>query len=253
MKKYFRGFYLSLGMFTAIPLPAHLWGGDCMRLALPCLPLIGGLIGALWWGAAELFILGEVHLIFTAAVISLIPFVLTGFLHLDGYMDTSDAVLSRRPLEDKRRILKDPHTGAFAVIMLAVLFILQFASVYVVTESAGKLGLLAAVTVISRCCAAWSVLSLSVMQDSGYAKVFSENTGLSHKIFVAALAVLTAALFFLYSGGYGLAVVGAVILGYMCATAYVFREFKGISGDLTGFAIVISELCGLMALAIISG
>ena len=238
-------------MFTAIPLPSFLWGGACMSLALPCLPLIGGLTGAVWWGAFELMIIGEVHIVLAVAILSAIPFLLTGFLHLDGYMDTCDAVLSRKPLEVKIQILKDPHVGSFAVISLAFLLLLQYAGMYVFFEKAEYPALLIAIAFFSRCCAAEAILTLNVMKDSSLAKVFSQNTGISHKLFTAVLAILAGALSFLYAGPVGLAVAGAVVLGYILATLYVYREFKGVSGDLTGFAIVVSELCGLITLAVI--
>lgn len=251
MKNCFKGFYLSLGMFTAIPLPAHLWGGACMGLALTCLPLVGGLIGALWWGAAELLVFSPLHIVLAAAVLTAVPFFVTGFLHLDGYMDTSDAMLSARATEEKIRILKDPHTGAFAVIMLVVLFLLQFAALYVIIERAANLALLIIIAVISRCCATASILCLDVMRESSYANIFKQNTGMRHKLFVSAVAVLAVASAYLYAGTVGIVTALSVIIGYMCATAYVYKEFKGVSGDLTGFAIVIGELCGLLALAAI--
>ena len=251
MIKCFKGFYLSLGMFTAIPLPSYLWGGAAMSLALVCLPLAGVIIGGIWWGAACMLLLGAVHTVLAAAVLTLVPFLATGFLHLDGYMDTSDALLSRRPYEEKLRILKDPHTGAFAVIMLACLILLQFGAMYAITEKGELLLLLIIIAAASRCCGAFSVLSLKTMEGSGYANAFKENTGFAHKFFIAALTISAAALSYLWAGIPGIIVFAAVIAGYFLATAYVYKEFRGVSGDLTGFAIVTSELCGLIALAVI--
>ena len=242
---------MSLGMFCAIPLPYNLWDDKCMNLMLPCFPLIGGLIGAIWWGIAELLVFSGIHIVLVSAVLTVVPFFLTGFLHLDGYMDTNDAVLSRRPLEDKMRILKDPHTGAFAVITIAVLFMLQFAAVYAVVEKGENLVLLIVISVISRCGSAISVLCLKAMPQSGYANMFSQNTKISHKIFIIFIAVCSIALSFIFAGFSGLIVSAAAILGFTGAMIYAYRDLKGVSGDLAGYALVISELCGLFALAVI--
>jgi len=241
---------MSLGMFWAVPLPYNLWDDKCMNLMMACFPAAGALIGAMWWGIAELLIFSGIHIVLVSAVLTLMPFLLTGFLHLDGYMDTSDAVLSRRPLEDKLRILKDPHTGAFAVIMIAALFILQFAAVYVIIEKGEHLVLLIIIAVISRCGAALSVLCLKAMPQSGYANMFKKNTEISHKIFIIIIALSAIALYYLFADIYGLIAAGAVILGFFAAMAYAYKDFKGVSGDLAGFALVISELCGLAALAV---
>ena len=64
------------------------------------------------------------------AVLAGWPWLATGFLHLDGFMDSCDAILSRRDLEERRRILKDPHTGSFAVISLVILTILSLGAFY---------------------------------------------------------------------------------------------------------------------------
>ncbi|MCL1982077.1 MAG: adenosylcobinamide-GDP ribazoletransferase [Clostridiales bacterium] len=249
MKRCAKGFLLSLCMFSALPLPTRTWDDACKDLALPCLPLVGGLVGAMWWAIAELLKLSGAHTALAAAALALFPFFATGFLHLDGYMDTSDAMLSRRPLEEKLRILKDPHVGAFAAIMLAALFTLQFAACWAVTEKGSHLALLVVVAVVSRCCCSISVLCLSAMPSSSYANMFKQGTGTAHKVFVAVLAVPTVAAACLYAGACGLAVALSAILGYAAAISWTVREFKGISGDLSGFAIVISEICGLTVLA----
>jgi adenosylcobinamide-GDP ribazoletransferase len=242
---------MSYGMFCAIPQPFHLWDETCVNLILPCFPLVGVLIGALWWGTAKILVLSGLHIVLASAVLALLPFFATGFLHLDGYMDTSDAVLSRRPMEDKLRIVKDPHTGAFSVIMLAVLFTLQFASVFVVIEKGKNPALLIIIPIISRCCSALSILCLKPMAQSAYANMFRQNTGMSHKVFIVFVAISSAALSCFFMGIPGLIVGVSAITGFTVAIVYAYKDLKGVSGDLAGFALVIGELCALAAMAII--
>jgi adenosylcobinamide-GDP ribazoletransferase len=251
MKRYLKGFYMSLGMFSAIPLPFQLWDQNCVNLVIPCLPLIGGLIGALWWGSAKLLFLSGIHIMPASAVLALIPFLVSGFLHLDGYMDTSDAILSHRPLVDKLRILKDPHTGSFAVIMLAVLFVLQFTLVYTIIENEKTIFLLIIIPILSRCCASFSVLSLKPLTQSAYASMFRQNTGAAHKVFIIIIAILTLALSYFLAEILGLIIAASIMAGFTIALGWAYKNLKGISGDLAGFSLVIGELCGLVALALI--
>ena len=252
MKRLLKGFYMSLGMFCAIPLPVHLWDDTCMNLMLPCFPLIGLLLGAIWWGAAELLAFCSVNVVLAAAILAIMPFLLAGFLHLDGYMDTSDAMLSRRPIEEKLQILKDPHKGAFSIVMIAVLFLLQFAAVYAIFDSGKHYMTFLFISVISRCCAAISLLHLGTIQHSGFASAFRQNTSGSHKAFVYLLAAAAIAGSYLLIGLSGLISVLAAILGFSGAMAYSFREFKGVSGDLAGFSLVLGELCGLIVLGVLA-
>jgi len=251
LKRLFKGFYMSLGMFCAIPLPVNIWDDDCANLMMPCMPVIGILLGALWWGLGELLLFLGLNLLLISAVMTVFPFIITGLLHLDGYMDTNDAILSRRPLEDKLRILKDPHTGAFSVIALVILFILQFPATYsAIANNRGFLILFMIIPVVSRCCSGFAVLTVPVMAQSGYANLFRKNVHMPHRLFIVLLLIITYAVSFIFAHLTGIIIVFAVVLGYVCAMAYAYKEFKGISGDLAGYAIVISELCGIFALAV---
>ena len=251
MLRYFKGFYMALGMFSAIPLPRRSWDDNCKSLLLPCFPLVGAVIGGLWWGLAELIAWGRLdHLVVMAAVLALIPFFLSGFLHLEGYMDTCDAILSRRPLEEKLRILKDPHTGAFAVITLAVLFLLQFSAMCDICFDRWDYAPFAAIPVLSRCCSALAFMCLKPLPQSEYAKIYLENAKSAHRVFVIIIAVAAIMFLFWCTGFSGLVLAAAVMLGYAAAMWAAYRELGGVSGDLAGFALVISELCGLMVFTV---
>ena len=54
----------------------------------------------------------------------------TGGIHMDGYMDTMDALHSYGNREKKLEILKDSHIGAFAVIM-TVLYVADSSKVHI--------------------------------------------------------------------------------------------------------------------------
>ena len=241
---------MAFGMFCAVPQPLLLWDDKVANLVLPCFPLVGALIGALWWGVAKILIFSGIHFMLVAAAVALAPFLASGFLHLDGYMDTSDAVLSRRPYEDKLRILKDPNTGAFAVIMLAVLFVLQYATAFVVIEKGINILLLLVIPVISRCCSAMSILCIKPITQSGYASMFRQNAKAAHKIFIIFIAITGIALSYYFIQIPGLIVAGTAITGFIGAVSWAYRDLKGVSGDVAGFGIVVGELCALAAMAV---
>ena len=91
-----------------------------MRYALCFFPWVGAVIGALWYlwkWFCDRFAVGTLCY---AAVGTAIPILITGGFHVDGFLDTCDALHSYQPRERKLEILKDSHIGAFAVIMLAL-------------------------------------------------------------------------------------------------------------------------------------
>jgi adenosylcobinamide-GDP ribazoletransferase len=241
---------MSFGMFCALPQPFHVWDEEAANLVLPCLPLVGACIGVLWWSAAKLMLFRGIPVLLASAVVALAPFFASGFLHLDGYLDNSDALLSCRPLEDKLRILKDPHVGAFAVIMLAVLFVVQFASACALVEKGIHMALLT-IPILSRSCAALSLLCLKPLSQSAYAPMFRQNTTRAHVLFLLGIAVSGLALSCLLVQVSGLIVALSVIAGFTGAMAWAYRSLKGASGDLAGFALTVGELCGLVATAVV--
>ena len=57
-------------------------------------------------------------------------FVLTGGIHLDGWMDASDAFFSYRDRQKRLEIMKDPRVGAFGVLSVMVLLSARFLFIY---------------------------------------------------------------------------------------------------------------------------
>ena len=116
MKNLFKGFIMDITMFTIIPMPYKVWEDSAVCHMMKLYPLIGlivGLINYLVYLIASYF---NLPLIIITALTMIAPFIITGMLHLDGFMDVSDALLSRRDRKEKIRILKDPNTEAFSVI-----------------------------------------------------------------------------------------------------------------------------------------
>ncbi len=96
-------------MFSRVPMPKVAWKPENMRFALAALPLVGALIGALLWGWAWLCGVLSIGKILFAAGMTLLPLLVSGGIHLDGFCDTVDALSSHATQERKREILKDPH------------------------------------------------------------------------------------------------------------------------------------------------
>ena len=230
-------------MFTALPLPDGRWEDGLRKHSTACLPLVGLVVGGLWWGAALLARrLLPAHL--AGAAIAALPFLATGFIHLDGFMDSCDAMLSWREREARLKILKDVHVGSFSVVALGLLFLFQFAA----AMSAENLFPLMLIPVLSRAGSALCVLTLRPLGHSAYASAADAPRGFA--LAVCTEAALALALMALIGGWPGLAAGAAAIAGYALPMRWCVRTLGGVSGDLCGFALTVSELCGLIALAL---
>lgn len=244
MYKNWIAFRMCLSMFTALPLPQAPWDEELRRRSVACLPLAGLVIGLIWWAIAAL---GRALLpqYLAAALMAALPMLITGFIHLDGFMDTSDAMLSWRSREDRIKILKDVHVGSFSVVMLVLLAMFQFAA----CMSVERLFPLCMIPVLSRTGSAYSVLKIAPLGHSEYAASAEDQDGLARSAVFAAAGALLLLLIF---SGFGALLCGcAALLGYAAAMRWCVKTLGGVSGDLAGFALTISELCALLALALI--
>ena len=213
---------------------------------LVCLPFIGAVVGGLWallaWGLS--WIPGLLPL--KALALAAFPWLVTGFLHLDGFMDVSDAILSRRDLATRQKILKDSTCGAFAVISVALLFLYQWA-VFLSMDSVPLVPLFL-IPVVVRAGAAFAVMSFRSMGTSQYAKMSRKIGG--KQIFLLILAAALCILGPVLSGISGFALCFA-LLGYSLAAFHGFRQLDGMSGDISGYAISLGEFSGVLALCIL--
>ena len=76
--------------------------------------------------------------LFLTMLLVLIPIFITGGIHLDGFLDTQDALSSYQPMERRLEILKDSHAGAFAIISCSVYFFAYTGIYSMLTAHAAK-------------------------------------------------------------------------------------------------------------------
>lgn len=239
---------MAWGMFFALPCPYRVWDDTARPAMLVCFPLIGAMIGCLWAACAYLLKLLYCPALLCAAILTLLPYLLSGFIHLDGFMDCSDAILSRRDLAERRRILKDPHAGSFAVISLCALLLLVF-SLFASWDEPGQWCCLFFIPAASRAAAALAVLKLRPMEGSSYAGPFRENTGTRHKVGAAVLLAASVTLPVALFGFAGLCALFTAA-GVWLAVLHGVRQLDGMSGDIAGYALTVGELCGVAALVL---
>lgn len=259
--KYITAFFMAWGNFFAIPCPYKRWDNDLRRLQLMFFPLIGLLMGGLWYGLYRIFEMMGLPLPLQAAVLTVYPFAISGFIHLDGFMDCCDAILSRRDLPERQRILKDSHVGAFAVISVAILFLISFAALWSAMDPAygqledirWKMAGLMAIPLVSRACSAYAVLNFEPIGHSQYKASYDRQINRRYGIlliFMSAAAILPP--FFCLENGFDVACPAAVtIIVHGVMTSHGRRQLGGMSGDISGYGLTVAECAGLLALAVL--
>lgn len=262
--KFITAFFMAWGNFITLPCPLKKWDSELKNLMLAFLPAVGAVIGILWIALLAVLRLADLPLSISAIVMVFYVFAICGFMHMDGYMDCMDAILSRRPLEDRQRILKDSNVGAFAVVTLVFLVLTWYASMNAALLYCDYIGFLL-IPVLSRSIGGACVLSYKPIGHSQYVEDYEQpDRGKYFAVILIQLAVIlgigVAYVFCVPSAviacGNGVRLinmailVAAMILAGYIACLYARKQLGGMSGDVAGYTICFSELAGIMTLAL---
>lgn len=249
MKLLFSSAAMAFSMFSVFPAPRVEWRKENMRYMLACLPLVGVVIGlALWLWQAICAALGMGAAVY-AAGLTLIPILLSGGIHMDGFCDTVDALSSHAAPERKREILKDSHAGAFAIIFVGVYYLAFFAlcTELPCTRSAA-LGL-ALHQILARAVGALCSVCFAGSGTNGLLSSFRDAAARRSALVLAVWCVLCAGALVALSPVGGCASLIAAGLCALYVRRMSLREFGGMSGDLAGFLITITAAAALAASA----
>ena len=239
---------IAFSMYSKIPMPNTEWTEKNMKYALCFFPMVGVPIAILMWLwsiFAQRFCISDT---FRASVYVLIPIIVTGGIHIDGLVDTMDAINSYQPIERKLEILKDSHIGAFALIGGVSYFILDIG---VWSEISGKAVIILGFGyVLTRALSGASIVTFRCAKTSGLAAGFSEAAQ-KKRVRMTMIAYIIICII-------GMLLVDKVLGAVSVVTAFgvftyyrvmSYKKFGGITGDLAGFFLQICEIS--MALVIV--
>ena len=269
---FIKSLFLAFSMFSCIPVPNVAWSKKNMRYLMVAFPFVGvviSLLCAFWLFFAFKIAAawqGNFSLHFWALGLTLIPIFLTGGIHVDGFMDTCDALASHAPREKKLEILKDSHSGAFAVLGCVLYFLSFYVLSYEFTAKCAVLSLemlkksefvrlilpFLSVFVISRLFSALAVSVFPIAKNSGLVHTFSSNGA---RLFTAVwcefwLCAISLALIY-FCGRRGMLPVMTSLLVFIWYFFMAKRNFGGITGDTAGFFVQICEIFGLLGIVIV--
>ena len=239
-------------MYSQIPVPKKSIRDDDMKGCIAFLPLVGVVIYAAQYYVNRTCVKYDVPICARAALFIIIPLVITGGFHIDGFMDTCDAKRSYGSKEKRLEILSDPHIGAFSVICLLMLTLAAFAGICIVIDRGGDAAFecAALVFVSSRGMAALTSLFMKKAKNNG---MLCCETAINNTVIYCVLFLQTAASFaaILYISPPFAAL---YVFVFAVFTVYYRRMtsscFGGVTGDTAGFYVAGSETAAIVAFAL---
>jgi len=240
---------IAFSMYSKLPMPQFIWEEEDRKKAMCYFPLIGAVIGGLFWlffWAMEKLGTG---VIFRSAVLTALPVFVTGGIHMDGFLDTCDARASYGDKKRKLEILKDTHTGAFAVTGGALYLLLFFAACTELTARTAALPCIG--FVLSRALSGLAVVTFPEARKQGMLADFMRD---AHKKLVAgvmAVDIVLAVGLMVWTGREvgGLTAIAAFDVFFYYRHVAI-KEFGGVTGDLAGYFLQLCELFIMMTPAV---
>lgn len=243
---------IAFAMYSKIPMPRVDWNEKNMKYAMCFFPAVGAVIGILEVILGSLLLDFGTGTILFAAVMTLLPVLVTGGIHMDGFMDTMDALSSYGDREKKLAILKDSNSGAFAILGMCCYFIWNVAVWSEVTKE--MLPVIACGYVVSRSMSGFSVVTFTAARNSGLARTFQDG---AQKKTVRAAAILcfiaAGALMLFLNPLPGAVALAAAVLVFLYYQHICKKQFGGITGDLAGYFLQLCELAMLTGIVLAGG
>ena len=216
-----------------------------MGRAIGYYPLVGLVLGGILY-AAGLLLPRVFPQALSAALVLALWVILTGALHVDGFLDSTDGLLGGFTPESRLEIMGDEHKGAYAVAGGILLFLIKFTAIFSLVGTAGVRELVTA-AVLGRWGMALALIAFPYARPQGLGRVIKENAGWQQAALATIFALGSA---WLVSEWWGLAG-AALALGVMLLCVhFTLRRIPGLTGDVYGMINELIELAVLVGLTV---
>ncbi|MEI6519260.1 MAG: adenosylcobinamide-GDP ribazoletransferase [bacterium] len=236
-------FVLALTFLTRIPIPIKgKVTPEDMRASMGWYPLIGLGMGAVGY---YLWLWGNIIFppLLSAAMVIVLLEMFTGALHLDGFMDTCDGIGSGAPRERALEIMKDSRVGAMGAFGAVALILLKVAALAAMTPQQAFIpfvfGWMAA-----RIVPVINVALFAYARPTGTGGAFTE--GKSYGMLIWSIITMLIA-GFLYHPYTTFPFMLAIIAITLIVQSGIAKKLGGLTGDVYGMGIELTELLALIA------
>ena len=250
-----RGLRSALGFLTILPVsPEHT--GERMAAGRAWFPVVGFLLGA-GLVAVDLALRLVVRLlpggpsvaadglppVLVGGILVGVMAVLTRGLHLDGFMDTCDALGGGLDRERRLEILRDPHAGAFAVAGVVILLLVK-ASALGALPPASRYWTIIVIPGLARCALLVAMEGFPYVRPGGLGSAFQSGARRG-AVWVGMIGagLVTVALI----GPVGLVLVAMAGLAAWMVGVWATRLLGGLTGDVYGAVVETTETLLLVA------
>lgn len=241
-------FLAALKFLTIIPIP---WWREVspeeIGRSIAYFPVVGIIIGLILAGLGWLLgLLLPLAVVNALLIVSLV--LISGALHLDGFIDTCDGLVGHKTVEERLQIMHDSRSGSFGIVGAFCLLLVKYVSLNSLPEAL-LMATLVLMPVVSRWAMVYVVFAYPYARPSGLGKVFKQETSWQ-KLVIATLITLVVVVVSAQLAGLVVMVVVWVIV--IAVAAYLKHRLSGLTGDTYGAINEVAEVCVLVIVCLLA-
>jgi adenosylcobinamide-GDP ribazoletransferase len=246
----------ALSFLTIIPLPY--WreaNQEEVGRSIGYFPVVGVVIGLILAGLNWLLVLFLPSAVVNGLLI-LSMVVISGALHLDGFVDTCDSIAGHKTVEDRWRVMHDSRAGAFGIVGVVLLLLVKYVSLNNVPGNL-LMATLVLMPVVSRWAMVYAIFVYPYARPEGLGKVFKQEASWQRFTMVTIITLaVTTGLAWLANFSYfylaGLAIMISIWVIVVALAAYLKRKFSGLTGDSYGAINEVAEVAVLILVVLLA-
>ena len=259
--------HMAVSVYTKIPMPYIDMTDSSPRFLFCFFPVVGivmGVLARLW---QYIYAVSGIDLrLLWAVITAVIPILITGGIHMDGFIDCMDAYSSYRDRDKRLEILKDPHVGAFGVLWTVIYMLTYTALIY--HMPANRAVMLGVIYTVERIMLGLFLMGSNMARQTGMLASVMKDTarGVTVAVLIAELVTVVSCVSYIsyhmllseqgvgYSMGSG--IIRIMVLSAVMASVGILGVYKahktlgGMTGDTCGYVIQMMELTGVLVLTL---
>lgn len=254
-------FISILQFLTRISIKKDIGYDPHMERGIVYFPVVGAIIGLILFVGFRVFnwiFSGIDNIYLLATLILILELIITGGLHMDGFGDTFDGFFSYRSKERILEIMRDPRLGTNGLLAIVALVVLKIVAMATLIDYNMAVYLIS-MPIVGRLAGVFLTYKTRSARENGMGNMFIGKCSTSALV-LASLFTALSAIAIEYLIGFNtyifiyLYLIGSMVLIFVLSRLLIslsYRRIDGITGDLLGCVIEISEVVFLIYILIV--